>query len=244
MTAGQPGPRRRSAGRERRRASHSLEAVLAEAVALLDEAGEPALTFRALAARLGGGVASIYWYVASKDELLDLATDRVMAGVLVRTEELVDGPDPIANLREISLVLFDEMLRRPWFATYMLRNTGIQPHSMLMFERLGQQLMRLDLTPRLGFHTVSSLISYIVGVAVDMAQPPPPEFLESGLEPERFLAMYADRWRALDPEVYPFVHRIADEFARHDDADVFRTGLDLLLAGVRAQADGAAVTES
>ena len=48
-----------------RRASHSLEAVVAEAVALLDEAGEQALTFRALAARLGGGVASIYWYVSS-----------------------------------------------------------------------------------------------------------------------------------------------------------------------------------
>lgn len=44
----------------RRRASHSMEAVITEAVALLDEAGEPALTFRALAARLGGGVASIY----------------------------------------------------------------------------------------------------------------------------------------------------------------------------------------
>ena len=59
------------AGRERRRASHSLDSVLTEAVALLDESGEQALTFRALAARLGGGVASIYWYVSSRDELLD-----------------------------------------------------------------------------------------------------------------------------------------------------------------------------
>ncbi len=64
---------------ERQRASHSMEAVLTEAVALLDEAGEPALTFRALAARLGGGVASIYWYVANKDELLDRASDHVLA---------------------------------------------------------------------------------------------------------------------------------------------------------------------
>ena len=229
-------PRRGSAGGGRRRTSHSLESVLAETIRLLDESGEAALTFRALAARLGGGVASVYWYVASRDELLDRATEEIMGRVLVQAEGLADGPDPIANLRAISLVLFDEIVRRPWFGTYMLRNTGLQPNSMLMFDRMGQQLMRLDLTPRQRFHAVSSVISYVVGVATDMAQPPPQEFLDSGLEPAQFLQMYADRWRALPPEDHPFAHQIADEFQHHDDKDVFRSGLDLLLAGLRLQA--------
>ncbi|SDH07196.1 TetR/AcrR family transcriptional regulator [Klenkia brasiliensis] len=220
----------------RRRATHSLEAVLAEAIALLDEAGEPALTFRALAARLGGGVASIYWYVSSRDELLDRATDEVMGRLLEDTADLGRGPDPVADLRALSLALFDEMRRRPWFGTYMLRNTGLQPNSMLMFDRLGQQLMRLDLTAKQQFHAVSSLVNYVVGVAADMAQPPPQEFLDSGMEPDRFLAVYAERWRALDPDRYPFAHHVADEFAVHDDEEVFRSGLDLLLAGIRAQA--------
>jgi AcrR family transcriptional regulator len=222
----------------RRRTSHSMETVLTEAIALLDDEGEAALTLRALAGRLGGGVASIYWYVSGRDELLDRATDEVMKQVLTATDDLVDGHDPIANVRAISLALFDEMVRRPWFGTYMLRNTGLQPNSMLMFDRLGQQLMRLDLTPRQRFHAVSSIVSYVVGIAVDMAQPPPPEFLESGLEPAEFLQMYADRWRALDPDLYPFAHQIADEFAHHDDLEVFRSGLDLLLAGLRLQAEG------
>ncbi|WP_299052173.1 TetR/AcrR family transcriptional regulator [uncultured Nocardioides sp.] len=220
----------------RRRASHSLEAVLSEAVSLLDEAGEPALTFRALAARLGGGVGSIYWYVASRDELLDRATDTVMAEVLAQVEALDADDDPVAVLRAMSLTLFDEMVRRPWFATYMLRNTGLQPHAMRMFDLLGQQVMRLGLTPREEFHAVSSLLSYVVGVAVDMAQPPPQEFLDSDMEPSAFLAMYADRWRALDPDEHPFAHRIADEFAVHDDGEVFRSGLDMFLAGLRERA--------
>ncbi|HEY7042988.1 MAG TPA: TetR/AcrR family transcriptional regulator C-terminal domain-containing protein [Nocardioidaceae bacterium] len=220
----------------RRRTSHSMESVLNETIALLDEAGEPALTIRALAARLGGGVASVYWYVSSREELLDRATDEVMGRVLADTAHLAAGKDPIANLRALSLALFDEMLRRPWFGSYMLRNTGLLPNSMLMFDRLGQQLMRLDLTPRQRFHAVSSIISYVVGVATDMAQPPPKEFLDSGLEPAAFLKLYADRWRALDPEQYPFAHQIADEFERHDDAEVFRSGLDLLLDGLRLQA--------
>jgi AcrR family transcriptional regulator len=220
----------------RRRASHSLESVLGEAIALLDEAGEQALTFRALAARLGGGVGSIYWYVANRDELLDRATDVVMAEVLERVEAIDVAQDPVAVLRAMSLTLFDEMVRRPWFATYMLRNTGLQPHAMRMFDLIGQQVMRLGLTPRDEFHAVSSLLSYVVGVAVDMAQPPPQEFLDSDLEPAEFLAMYADRWRALDPETHPFAHRIADEFAVHDDAEVFRSGLDMFLAGLRERA--------
>ena len=213
-----------------------MDAVLDEAIALLDEAGEPALTFRALAARLGGGVASIYWYVGSRDELLVRATEEVMGRVLADTEQLTHGPDPIANVRALALALFDEFVRRPWFGQFMLRNNGLQPNSMAMFDRVGQQVMRLELTPKQRFHAVSSIISYVVGVAVDLAQPPPQEFLDSGLEPSEFLAMYADRWRALDPEDYPFAHQIADEFAVHDDLEVFRSGLDLLLAGLRLQA--------
>ncbi|WP_345481178.1 helix-turn-helix domain-containing protein [Amnibacterium soli] len=223
-------------GRGRRRASHSLDTVLREAIAILDEAGEPALTFRALAARLGGGVASIYWYVGSRDELLELATEDVMGGVLAESEPLTHGTDPVANVRAIALALFDEFVRRPWFGQFMLRNSGLQPNSMAMFERLGQQLMRLDLTPKQRFHAVSSVVSYVVGVAIDLAEPPPKEYLESGLAPAEFLRVLGDRWRALDPEAFPFAHQVADEMATHDDVDVFRSGLDLLLDGLRLQA--------
>jgi AcrR family transcriptional regulator len=230
-TAGAPG---RPRGRQR--ASHSLDTVLREAIAILDESGEPALTFRALASRLGGGVGSIYWYVGSRDELLELATEEVMGRVVADSEPLTHGPDPIANVRAIALALFDEFVRRPWFGQFMLRNNGMQPNSMAMFERLGQQLMRLDLTPRQQFHAVSSIVSYVVGVAIDLAEPPPKEFLESGMAPDAFLAMLGDRWRALDPDRFPFAHRVAGEMATHDDIDVFRSGLDLLLDGLRLQA--------
>jgi AcrR family transcriptional regulator len=220
----------------RRRASHSIEAVLQAAIELLDESGEGALTFRALATRLGGGVGSVYWYVSSKEELLDRATDEVMGRVLAETDALVDGPDAIDNVRAVSVAMFDEMLRRPWLGNFLMRNTGVQTNSIRLFERMGQQLMGLDLTPKQRFHAVSSIVSYVVGVAVDMAQPPPQEFFDSGLEPAEFLRMFADRWRAYDADEFPFLHQIVDEFERHDDADVFLSGLDMLLAGLRQQA--------
>ena len=232
---------RRGPGRPRGRArsAHSLEAIVDAAVALLDEAGEGALTFRALAARLGGGVGSIYWYVSSKEELLDRATDAVMAGLLERTNSLARGRDPIKNLRSLGLALFGEMEAHPWLAAYLMRDTAIQPNSIAVYEAFGQQVMRLKLTKRQSFHAVSAIINYVVGVGADMGQAPDRAGIEPMTNADRlaFLRESADQWRAKDPAEFPFLHLVAGEFEKHQDEDQFAAGLDLLLAGLRLQAD-------
>ncbi len=219
----------------RRRTSHSMDAVLTEAVALLDEAGEEALTFRALAGRLGGGVASIYWYVASRDELLDRATDHVVEGILTSIRALPTTDDPIADIRSIAVALFDGVVDRPWLAAYFLRNSSVQPTSLAIYEHLGQQTLRLDLTTRQRFHAVSAIIGYVIGSATDLGQEPPEAVVQGSVTREAFLADAAQQWRDLDPDEFPFVHQIVDEFATHVDADQFLAGLDLLLAGLRLQ---------
>ena len=105
--------------RRRPRASHSMDAVISEAVALLDEGGDNALTFRAL----GGGATGIYWYVSNKDESRDKASDFVVGKVLEQTEEFIDGADPIDNLRAMAMVAFNTIAERPWLADYFMRNT-------------------------------------------------------------------------------------------------------------------------
>ena len=217
----------------RRRASHSLEAVVSEAVALLDEAGESALTFRALAARLGGGVGSIYWYVAGRDELLDRAADSVLAGVLADTADAGSSEDPVDDLRTLAVALFDAIVAHRWLGPYFLRDTGTQEHGLRYFERLGQQVLRLGLPPRESLQAVSAVLGFVIGVGADLSHQPPREAPDgSPLSP----ATEADRWRAMDPAVFPFLHFVLDEFAVHDDADQFRAGLDLLLTGLRMQA--------
>jgi AcrR family transcriptional regulator len=222
----------------RRRASHSMESVLTEAVALLDEAGAPALTFRALAQRLGGGVASIYWYVSSKDELLDRATDHVIGGVLADIEALPGSDDPIDDLRVMALRLFDAIVDRPWLGAFFMRSADVQGNSLRLYERLGRQTLRLDLTARQRFHAVSAVVGVVVGSAVDMGQEPPQEVLDGAVDREEFLGRYAQAWRELDPADFPFVHEIVDEFDGHDDVDQFRSALELTLTGLRLQAGG------
>jgi len=221
----------------RKRASHSMEAVMTEAVALLDEAGEPALTFRALATRLGTGVGSIYWYVAGKDELLDRAADHVLADVLAATDGLLASDDPIDGMRAIAIVLFEAIADRPWLGSYFMRDTGVQPNGLRLYDRLGQQVLRLDLTRRERFHAVSAVIGYVVGIAADLGQQPPQQVLAGEVSRDAYLADWADQWRALDPAEFPYMHDIADEFEGHDDAEQFRAGLDLILAGLRLQAE-------
>jgi AcrR family transcriptional regulator len=204
-------------------------------VEILDESGAQGLTIRALAARLGGGVASVYWYVSGRDELLDLAADSVLGGVLEATAD-VGGPDPIEDIRTIALAMFDAIVDRPWLGAYALRDTASQIHSLRLYERIGEHVMRLDLTARQTFHATSAVVGYVIGTAADLGQEPPAAVVSGEVSREQYMAAAAEQWRALDAAEYPFIHHIVDEFDGHDDRDQFLGGLDLLLAGLRLQA--------
>ncbi|MFF7328551.1 TetR/AcrR family transcriptional regulator [Streptomyces sp. NPDC090306] len=213
-----------------------METVLGAAVALLDEAGESALTLRALAARLGTGVGSIYWYVSGKDELLDRAIDHVLGGVMAEVDKQARTDDPIDDMRVVAVTLFEAVVDRPWLGAYFMRNTDIQGNTLRLWEELGQQTLRLDLTPKQRFFAVSAIVGVVIGNAADMGQEPPEEVLDGAVTRDEYLSRYVDTWRALDPEKFPFVHDIVDVFDRHDDKEQFLATLDLTLAGLRLQA--------
>lgn len=201
-------------------------------MALLDEGGDNALTFRAL----GGGATSIYWYVSNKDELRDKANDFVVGKVLEQTEEVIDGADPIDNLRAMAMVAFDTIAECPWLADYFMRNTISQTNSLQLYERVGQQVRRLSLTPLQSFHAVAAVLGFVVGSAADIGQHPPQEVLDGTMSRREFFDQSVAQWRALDPGEFPFMLHILEEFAEHEDRDQFAAGLDLLLAGLRLQA--------
>jgi hypothetical protein len=96
--------------------------------------------------------------------------------------------------------------------------------------------MRLDLTPRQQFDAVSAVMAYVIGVSADRGQDPPQEVRDGKIGLDEFVASFRDEIRALDVDEFPFLNQIADEFAAHDDAEQFRAGLDLMLAGLRLQA--------
>lgn len=86
VPGGGPRPPRGGRGGNTRRVALSLDQILATAIAILDRDGPRGLTLRGLAAELGGGLGSVYWYVNGKDEVLTLACDALIGEALARAE--------------------------------------------------------------------------------------------------------------------------------------------------------------
>jgi TetR/AcrR family tetracycline transcriptional repressor len=76
-----------------------LDLIVKTAIDLLDEVGLDGLTTRALATRLGVQSAALYWYVADKNELLDLIADAICKPMLATLTQAV-STDPGRGWRE------------------------------------------------------------------------------------------------------------------------------------------------
>lgn len=111
--------------------AHSRDTIVAAAIALADAEGLTAVSMRAVATALGTSAASLYRYLSSRDDLLDLMTDRV-AGEL-RPYPAADGDwlDAMLLLARRQLALHR---RHPWLVDLSHRTSGIGPESLAWFD--------------------------------------------------------------------------------------------------------------
>ncbi|HET8599808.1 MAG TPA: TetR/AcrR family transcriptional regulator [Segeticoccus sp.] len=130
MSAGTPAgspPGRPRRGRAPTRSSHEIAAA---GVALADRDGLPAVTMRALARALGTGAASLYRYLRTREELLELMVEEVNG------EFDLGEPD-----------------RRPWLDQMM----DLAQQARCIYRRHPWMLQALDTTPALGPHGLAYL---------------------------------------------------------------------------------------
>ena len=164
----------------RGRPGHSLDTLLAAAVALFDERGYEATSMDELAARLGVTKSAIYHHVPSKVELLRLALDRALDALFALTEQTGATTGPAIDRLEFVVrgsvrVLAAELP----FVTLLLRLRGNSEvertalHRRREFDRVVTGLVRAaehegdvraDVDPavisRLLFGTVNSLTEW------------------------------------------------------------------------------------
>jgi len=110
LTAAGKGPRRRPGPVP----LHSRDEIAAVAVQLADAGGLRAASMRAVAARLDTGVASLYRYVTTRDELVDLMIDAALADLDLAT--VVPTGDWRDDLRELGRRVLDVFRRHPWLS--------------------------------------------------------------------------------------------------------------------------------
>jgi AcrR family transcriptional regulator len=217
---------KKSSGSPRREESLSRERIIDASIALLDDAGESGLTFRALSLKLATGPGAIYWHVANKSELLTAACDAIVARAM--NAQLADAT-PEATIRAIALGMFDAIDAHPWVGSALAHAPGQLP-AVRILERIGQQLRILGVPREHEWTTVSALLSYVLGVGGQNAANA--QFAQAeGLNRPEFLESVAGTWSELDPAEYPFARSIAGQLPEHDDREDFLTGVDLILRG-------------
>jgi len=210
----------------RRTDALSKERIVEAAIAILDAEGEGALTFRALATHLATGSGAIYWHVAGKDVLLAASAQAVIGEVLAAVD---GGTEARKAIRAIALGVFDAIDAHPWVGTQLSREPW-QSAVLQLFEGMGGKLQALGVPPRARFNAASTLVNYVLGLAGQYAAGA--RLIRHETDRKVFLSALADRWVALAPEQYPFVHQMAAQLRDHDDRKQFLAGIDLILNGI------------
>jgi AcrR family transcriptional regulator len=120
-----------------RPAQHTRAGITAVALRIADAEGLDAVSMRRVAAELGTGAASLYRYVETRDELLDLMTDAAAAEY-----DLTPPPSglPVAGDWLAGLVALGEqgraiLRRHRWLAALGLTRPVIGPNTVAVIER-------------------------------------------------------------------------------------------------------------
>jgi AcrR family transcriptional regulator len=122
-------PEQAEAGRP---AERSRAQVTAAAMTVADQDGLDAVTMRRVAAELGTGAASLYRYIATRDDLLDLMADSAGA------EYVLAAPsgDWLADLLKVAGQARGIMLRHQWLPALVVTRATLGPHGADLVEHV------------------------------------------------------------------------------------------------------------
>ncbi|MCF6473305.1 TetR/AcrR family transcriptional regulator [Nonomuraea sp. MG754425] len=187
----------------------TLERIVTEAVALLDEEGVGKLTMRHLAERLDTGSTTLYWHVKTKEDVLDLALDAVFHEVALPGRE----GDWRAAVRNLMAGWRAALLRHPWSATILDRPL-MGPNALARTESLYRILVAAGFPDPQAAHSLSN---YVMGSVTMQVTWQEREHLDMGA----FLRERADRYPAL-----------AEHGLHHDWDATFAKGLSYLIRGM------------
>jgi AcrR family transcriptional regulator len=212
--------------------SLSRDEITAAAVSLADAQGIDAVSMRVLAVELGVGAASLYRYVARKDELIDLMVDAVMGNDLYFE---ISG-EWRADLRSVARGLRAMTLRHPWIAVHGSGRRNLGPNTARCYEQVLGAIDGLGLEIDQMLVMVETLDAFVRGRALDEIADQE-AVRRSGLGQLEWMQTQAPYVQSLiDSGRYPLLARVVlDARAPHDPDRLehgFKVGLERVLDGL------------
>ncbi|MER6014056.1 TetR/AcrR family transcriptional regulator [Streptomyces bluensis] len=141
--------------------------IISAAVTLLDAEGLPRFSMRRLAAELNVTAMSVYWYVDTKDDLLELALDAVFGEM--RAPAGIPGDDEESpedwrdQLRELAVDYRAVLVRHPWVSPLAGTFLNIGPNYLEFSFAVQRVIRRTGLPLSEQTAAISAVFQFVYG---------------------------------------------------------------------------------
>jgi AcrR family transcriptional regulator len=200
------------------------------AMRIADREGIDALSMRRVAAELDAPTMTLYYYVRTKDEVLSLIVDGVMAEVVLPPDEVL--PE---DWKEAMVVIAtrtrDVMLRHLWVSN-ITEGPSFGPSSVRHFDQSLQALAHLDQPFRVKLDILNAVDEYVFGYCSQVTD-------EVAFEPTPDMTEYVEQLvtESSYPQVEALIAEKGTEQLWREVQDVF-TDPDRFLRNIRRLLDG------
>ncbi|MEU9140435.1 TetR/AcrR family transcriptional regulator [Streptomyces sp. NPDC048404] len=137
------------------------ERITAATVRLLDAEGLARFSMRRLAAELNVTAMSVYWYVDTKDDLLELALDAVFGELELPGAESEEGWRD--RLRSLAVGYRALLVRHPWVSTLIGNFLNIGPSSLAFSARVRQVIRNTGMPAHGQMGAMSAVFQFVYG---------------------------------------------------------------------------------
>lgn len=212
--------------------------MLGAAIKVADSSGIESLTMRRLAEELGAEAMSLYYHVASKEDLLDGIADAVVAEIN-DVVGAIDAPSAGASwktaVRQRILSAREVLLRHRWAPRVLETRTSTSLAVLLYYDGLLRLMRDGGFSYDLIHHALHALGSRALGFTQELFDP------SGAASDEETAAMLESMTGQIPHLVAMFVEVAHDDPASTlgwcDDQTEFEFGLDLILDGLDKMRD-------
>jgi AcrR family transcriptional regulator len=210
----------------------SVDRIVDVALEQMKEHGYESVSMRSIARALGTGPASLYAHVANRDELDALVIERVAS----RLE--VPDPDPEhweQQLRDLMLQMMALYQAHPGVARASLGLIPMSPRLLVTTERIAALIRASGVPDQAVAWFLDQMGLYISSVAVEQDV-----WRQRGAWSEEHFESVHQFFHDLPESEFPVLASLSEAMTTGDHDDRFGFGIDLLIAGLAAYADGTA----
>lgn len=223
----------------RRGPKHALTSaqVVAAAIEIADSDRTLAhLSMRRVAGSLGVGTMSLYTYVASRDELVEMMLDAAY-GEAVGNLHDCRATDWQHGLRQVADVNWRLYLRHPWVLQIFTGRPALGPNAIAKYDRELTVIDGIGLTDVEMDAVLTLVLTHVEGVARRRVESD--QVVErTGITDQQWWQRIGPAFaQVFDPKRFPVADRVGQAAgqahqAAHDPAHAYSFGLDRLIDGV------------